>query len=153
MHNTHNFNDVKPRLRVGSAIQSDGNRRVQMRLRRNTFPVPVPDPFTLNSKIPFCPGESDFCPEMSDFFPDESSFFPEKSSFLPQKVRPFPEKCGFFFRKVRLFPRQIRLSPEKSDFFWTAKVAIFKTLQKWPVRVPLLYLLFLFSREPFRFPF
>ena len=63
-----------------------------MRLRRNTFPVPVPDPFTLNSKIPFCPGESDFCPEMSDFFRDESSFFPEKSGFFPTKVRPFPEK-------------------------------------------------------------
>ena len=35
MHDTHNFNDVKPRLRVGSAIQSDGNRRVRMRLGRN----------------------------------------------------------------------------------------------------------------------
>ena len=107
MHDKHKFNDVKPRLRVGSAIQSDGNRRVQMRLRRNTFPVP--DPFTLNSKIPFCPGESDFCPEMSDFFADESTFFPEKSSFFPTKVRPFPEKSAFC-------PDKSALSPDKSGF-------------------------------------
>ena len=35
MHNTCNFNDVAPRLQVGSAIQSDGHRCVQMRLGRN----------------------------------------------------------------------------------------------------------------------
>ena len=116
MHDKHKFNDVKPRLRVGSAIQSDGNRRVQMRLRRNTFPVPVPDPFTLNSKITFCPGESDFCPEMSDFFPDESTFFPEKSSFFPTKVRPFPEKCGFFFEKCGFSPDKSGFPPKNPTF-------------------------------------
>ena len=84
MHNTHNFDDVKPRLRTGSAIQSDGNRRVQLRLGRNNcvpsanprprgaprarapspspspspspfpFPFPVPVPFP-SSSLPLFP--------------------------------------------------------------------------------------------------
>ena len=95
MHNTHNFNDVKPRLRVGSAIQSDGNRRVQMRLRRNNFLVPVPDPFALNSKIPFFPGESDFSP-----------LFPSFPLFSP------------------LFPSFPLVSPRFPSFLWTVKVEL-----------------------------
>ena len=80
MHNTRNFNDVKPRLRVRSAIHSDGP------LFSPLFP-----PFPL------------FSPLFSPLFPSFPLFSPLFPSF-PLFSRPFPLISPLFPLFSALFP-------------------------------------------------
>ena len=56
----------------------------------------------------------------------ESSFFPRRTRLFPHKTSGLYPKSVASSSKISAFPRQILLSPEKSDVFWTVKVAILK---------------------------
>ena len=124
MHNTHNFNNGKPRLRVRSAIHSDGNRRVHMRLGRNyCAPSANPRPPTrarrrrapnqnkvADTNLAFAPKCPTFSPTNPAFPPKSPAFSPQKSGLFPESVvsssksAAFPPTNPDFPRKIRRFP-------------------------------------------------
>ena len=124
MHNTHNFNDVKPRLRVGSAIQEPSPHMcetVAASAARIHELLPAQD--EPEHKLP---RENRTMTKETCCAIRESSFFPRRTRLFPHKTSGLYPKSVASSSKISAFPRQILLSPEKSDVFWTVKVAILK---------------------------
>ena len=136
MHNTHNFNDVKPRLRVGSAIQEPSPHMcetVAASAARIHELLPAQD----ESEYKLPRGNRTMTKETWCAI-RESSFFPRRTRLFPHKTSGLYPKSVASSSKSSAFPPTNPAFPRKFRHFLDGESCHFEMSKTGGVRIPLL---------------